>query len=221
MSKFFSYFPKTFYISNNNPVGADTVTNIISRFKFEEALKENSSVFYPYQIQDGDTPEIIAHKYYNDPERHWIVLLFNDIVDPQFDWPLNQNSIIEYIDKKYTANGAANTTPVSGLAWAMSTNNVYGYYKVITTTANDGTQTLTKLKVDANTYANVTPIAPNVFGPPYTTSAGERVNITITKEKKTYYDYEIEENEKKREIKLLKKDFVSEVEKEFKRVISL
>ncbi len=100
MAKFFSYYPKTFYISNNSTTGTDSVTNIISRFKFEESLKQNSTAFYPYQIQDGDTPEIIAHKYYNDPERHWIVLLFNDIVDPQFDWPLNQNSIIEYINKK-------------------------------------------------------------------------------------------------------------------------
>jgi hypothetical protein len=216
MAKFFSYYPKTFYISNNSTTGTDSVTNIISRFKFEESLKQNSTAFYPYQIQDGDTPEIIAHKYYNDPERHWIVLLFNDIVDPQFDWPLNQNSIIEYINKKYTANGSSNTTVQTGIAWALSENNVQSYFKVITTTANDGTITTEKLQVDANAYVNIASSTTS-----YTTQANEAITVAISKEKRSYYTYEIEENEKKREIKLLKKEFVSEVEKEFKRIISL
>lgn len=216
MAKFFSYYPKTFYISNNSTTGTDSVTNIISRFKFEESLKQNSTAFYPYQIQDGDTPEIIAHKYYNDPERHWIVLLFNDIVDPQFDWPLNQNSIIEYINKKYTANGSSNTTVQTGIAWALSENNVQAYFKVITTTSNDGTISTEKLQVDANAYANISSTTSS-----YTTQSNEVVTIAVSKEKRSYYTYEIEENEKKREIKLLKKDFIPDVEKEFKRVIRL
>ena len=216
MAKFFNYYPKTFYTSNNNTSGVDAVTNIIARFAFERQLKENSLSFYPYQIQDGDTPEIIADKYYDNSERHWIVLLFNDIIDPQFDWPLNQNAIIEYIDKKYTANGAANTTVQSGIAWALSENNVQSYFKVITTTANDGTITTEKLQVDANAYVNIASSTTS-----YTTQANEAITVAISKEKRSYYTYEIEENEKKREIKLLKKEFVSEVEKEFKRIISL
>lgn len=216
MAKFFTYYPKTFYVSNNSPVGADSVTNLIARFKFEETLKQNSTAFYPYQIQDGDTPEIIAHKYYDDPERHWIVLMFNDIIDPQFDWPLNQNTIIEYINKKYTANGAANTPVQSGITWALSENNVQAYFKIITTTGNDGTIKIDKLQVDKNTYANVAATTNT-----YTTANNESVIVAVTKETRSHYTYEVEENEKKREIKLLKKEFVTEVEKEFKRIISL
>ena len=216
MAKFFNYYPKTFYTSNNNITGVDAVTNIIARFGFESKLKENSLAFYPYQIQDGDTPEIIADKYYDNSERHWIVLLFNDIIDPQFDWPLNQNSIIEYINKKYTANGASNTTPQTGLAWALSENNVQAYFKVITTTGNDGTITIEKLQVNRNTYANISSTTTS-----YTTQANEIVTIAVSKETRSYYTYEVDENEKKREIKLLKKDFVADVEKEFKRIIKL
>jgi len=216
MAKFFSYYPKTFYTSNNNTTGVDSVTNIIARIAFEKTLKENLNGFYPYQIQDSDTPEIIAHKYYNDPERHWIVLLFNDIIDPQWDWPLNDKNIIEYIDKKYTANGAANTTIQTGIAWALSENNTQAYFKVITTTGKNGEITIEKFEVDANTYANVASSTNS-----YTTQANEAITVAISKEKRSYYTYEVEENEKKREIKLLKKEFVSEVEKEFKRIISL
>ena len=214
MAKFFNYYPKTYYTANNKTTGVDAVTNIIARFGFESSLKENSAAFYPYQIQDGDTPEIIADKYYNNVERHWVVLLFNDIIDPQFDWPLDQNTIIDYIDKKYTANGAANTTPQTGLAWALSENNVQAYLKVITSTANDGTISVEKLQIDKNTYANTAATTAT-----YKTANNENVIVEVSKETRSYYTYEIEENESKREIKLLKPEFITEVEKEFKRVI--
>lgn len=215
MANFFNFYPKTFYTSNNNTAGVDAVTNIIARFGFESKLKENSSAFYPYQIQDSDTPEIIADKYYDNPERHWIVLLFNDIIDPQFDWPLKERDLISFIDKKYTANGSANTPAQTGINWALNENNVQSYFKVITTIGNDGTNTIEKLQVDKNTYANIASTTDN-----YVTQAGENVTIKVTKETQSYYTYEVLENEKKREIKLLKPEFVSAVEKEFRRVIS-
>lgn len=216
MAKFFRYYPKTFYTSNNSVTGVDAVTNIIARFGFENSIKQNANVFYKYQIQDGDTPEIIADKFYGNVEYHWVVLLFNDIIDPQFDWPLNQNNIIEYINQKYSANGAANTTVQSGIIWALSENNVQAYFKVITTTGNDGTVTTEKIQVDANTYANIASSTTS-----YTTQANESVTVAISKEKRSYYTYEVDENESKREINLLKPEFIPEVEKEFKRVISL
>jgi hypothetical protein len=215
MATFFNYYPKTFYTSNNDTAGLESVTNLITRFKFEEGIKQNSAAFYKYNIQDGDTPEIIADKYYKDVEKHWVVLLFNDIVDPQFDWPLDSREIINYIDKKYTANGAANTTVQTGIAWALSENNVQAYFKIITTTAFDGTEKVDRLQVDANTYANIAATTTS-----YTTQAGESVTVTVTKETQTFYDYEINLNESKREIKLLKSDFVDAVNKEFKRVIT-
>ncbi len=66
MSRFFNYFPKTLYTSNNLTAGVDTVTNIIARFGFESTLKNNSAAFYKYNIQESDTPEIIASKYYDN-----------------------------------------------------------------------------------------------------------------------------------------------------------
>ena len=214
MAKYFNYFPKTFYSNNNLTTGLDTVTNIISRFTFEQTLKDNSSAFYKYSVQDSDTPEIIAYKYYGSSERHWVVLLFNDIIDPQFDWPLKYDTFINFVDEKYTANGAANTTVQSGLAWAMSVNNVQAYYKIVTKTDIDNISLVEKIQVDANVYANVASTT-QVF----TLADGATITQIITKEKKTYYDYEMEENESKREIRLIKNEFIPQIEKEFKKVI--
>ena len=210
MARFFNYFSKTVYTANTAVGGLDTVTNIISRFAFEQRLKENSAAFYKYSIQDSDTPEIIAHKYYDNSERHWIVLMFNDIVDAQYDWPLRYENFISYVDSKYTANGAANTTVQTGLAWAMNINNVHSYYKIIKRTSADGTVIEEKLQVDANTYANVGATSSSI-----TLQSGNIITQAVTKEKKTYYEYEQEENESKRDIILLKPEFVPQIEKEF------
>ena len=211
MSKYFNYFPKTFYKLNENSNDVDVVTNITSRFGFEQAFKNNSAVYYEYNIQDSDTPEIIANKFYGFPERHWAVLMINDIVDPQFDWPLDQRTIISYMDEKYSANASVGQ---SGTAWAQS--NIHSYYKVETRTTNlTGTKLESKLQIDANTYANVAATTTNL-----TLDDGNSITITTTKETKSYYDYEIEQNEAKRTIKLLKPEFVSSIEEEIKIVFN-
>jgi uncharacterized iron-regulated protein len=217
MAKFFNYFPKTFYSNNFDSNSLDTVTNIIARFGFESSLKNNSSAFYKYEIQEGDTPEIIAHKYYGHSERHWIVLLFNNIIDPQFDWPLTDRQLVDYVDKKYSANNYADTanTSVSGISYAKNEDSVYAYYKTVTQRSNFyNTTTVEEFVVDFTTYDAIIP--QNID---YTLDNGQSINETITKRTESYYTYEQRINEDKRKINLLKKDFVPAVEKEFKRVI--
>jgi len=214
MSKYFNYFPKTVYSTANNLTQTDIVTNITSRFGFEQSLRENTSAYYKYSIQDGDTPEIIASKFYGDSEKHWMVLAFNNIIDPQWDWPMEYNTLIKFIDNKYSANGSANATTQSGLAWAMSDNNVQSYYKVVTKSSSVGVDFVEKIQLDATSYNDLQP-SENTYN-----LTNGQVRETITKEKKTYFDYEMELNETKREINLLKKEFVSGADREFRRVIN-
>ena len=210
MSKYFNYFPKTVYFLDNTN-NADVVTNITSRFGFEKSFKNNTSVYYEYNIQDSDTPEIIASKFYGDSEKHWVVLMINDIVDPQFDWPLDQRTIISYIDEKYSANASVGQ---SGTTWAQA--NIHSYYKVETRTTNStGAELQSKLEIDANTYANVAATTSNL-----TLNDGNSITITTTKETKSYYDYEVEENEAKRTINLLKPEFIGLIENELISVLS-
>lgn len=214
MAKFFNFFPQTLYTPDNKSSGLDVVTNIIARINFESSLKENAAAFYEYSVQESDTPEIIASKFYDSPERHWIVLLFNDIMDPQYDWPLQYNQFIKFVDTKYASNGAANTTVQTGLAWAMNVNNVHSYYKIITRTNSDDEQFVETIQVDSTVYAN-TPVTTSN----YTLQDGTKITETVTKKTQTYYEYEVEQNENKRTIKLLKPEFVPQIEKEFKKAI--
>ena len=79
-------------ISQQKPTQRKIVTDILSRVKVLSSIKDESYVYYLYDIQDGDTPEIIASKYYDNPNRHWIILLANDITDPIYDWPLTYSN---------------------------------------------------------------------------------------------------------------------------------
>lgn len=222
MAKYFSFFPKTLYDIDTNKNSLEVVTNIISRFKFEQSLKENSSSFYQYEIQDSDTPEIIASKFYKNPERHWIILAFNNIIDPQWDWPLQYRSFYEYVKTKYqaqaeAANEEANSTIfLSGYDWAKSANNIHSYYKIITVTNNKDLESYTNtIQVDSNTYPNIA-----ITSTSFTLQSSVIITESITKTTKTYLEYEEELNESKRKINLLKPEFVSAIEEEFRRVIA-
>ncbi len=213
MAKYFNNFPKEYYTLEDKPNGLDVVTNIISRFSLEQSFKENTSIYEKYNVQDSDTPEIIAAKIYDSPERHWIVLAMNDVVDAQWDWPLDYRTLISFIDDKYTANAnvAAGQT---GLVWAQQ--NTQSYYSVEKrTTVKNGEYLEKKVQVDANTYANVSVTSSNV-----TLSDGNQITISVTKESKTYYDYELAENENKRQIKILKPEFAYALEQELKNVFN-
>lgn len=219
MAKYFRHFPKTFYTSNEDSPGLDSVTNIMARFSIEQSLLENTNIFYPYDVQDTDTPEIIADKIYGSSERHWIVLSFNRIVDPQWDWPLSQDNFIKYVNNKYTANAGVGQT---GVQWALDESNIHAYFKTVTRTITAGasnresrsrSQTIEKLEVDANTYASI-----GATTNTYTLKDGNVVTEEVTKSTESYYTYEFNENEAKRSIKILKNDFILELEKEFKGV---
>jgi hypothetical protein len=209
MAKYFNFFPKILYTSDT--ISGDVVNNLTSRFSFEEGFKNNTSVCYEYDIQDSDTPEIIAAKFYGDSERHWIVLMFNDITDPQFDWPMDYRTLIAFMDEKYKDN--ANTNQ-SGSNWAQS--HVHSYYKVETrTTLSTNTIVVNKFEVDSNTYSTIATTSNDVL-----LASNKTIRIQISKQTQSHYDYEMELNESKRKIKLLKPEFVNNIESEFRRVIA-
>jgi hypothetical protein len=211
MANYFSKFPKLYH-SFDGFNSSQYITNLLTRFTFEQGFKTNTAAFYEYDIREGDTPEIIASKIYNSPERHWIVLLMNDMVDPFFDWPLQYETLTRFVDAKYLDNAGSNTAG-QGLVWSKA--NIHGYYRVEKQRLPDGSISLQKYQVDANTYANTTISLNNSI----TLSDNAVVIFDTTKETQTYYDYEMAENESKRRIKLLKPELVEALEEELGKLL--
>lgn len=214
MANYFNNFPTTFYknyVVNDTGKSLDIVTDITKRFIVNQAIVNNATTYLKFIISDEDTPEIVAHKYYGDAEKHWIVLAMNNIIDPQFDWPLSSRVIDNFIDVKYTANASVGQT---GLEWAKTT--IHSYYKIETQRIIEkGIVNEKKVQIDVDTYNLV-----YVTTTGYTLQDGVNLSIDTQKETMTYYDYEIAENEKKREIKLLKQEFVPMLTQELEQVFT-
>ena len=97
---YFNAIPKIQYDSMNtgNP---KIVTNLLRRVAVRAKIKTNTLLFDTYDVKEGETPEIIAHKLYGDPELHWIVLLVNDVTDRYHQWPMTYAQFLQFVADKY------------------------------------------------------------------------------------------------------------------------
>ncbi len=75
-------FPKTTYDFNAIGLQDVEVLNILSRvrFLFDDFFADRA--YRTYTLQHGDTADIIAHKEYGKSDWWWLVLLYNDIINP-------------------------------------------------------------------------------------------------------------------------------------------
>ena len=140
-SFYFENFPKVSYdIKKNGKV--ENVTNIMLRYKFNAVIKNLVSPYYDYTIEDGDRADIIAFNAYDDYTLDWLIYMVNDIIDPNFDWPLSQRTLQAYISEKYGSIARSQAT-------------VHEYRKILNqqSVLSDGTVVPKRtLVVDETTY---------------------------------------------------------------------
>lgn len=98
---YFSKFPRVLYSVNKEGNNAKVVPDMLSRVKFLDSIISNQNLFFKYEIKGGETPEQIANRVYGNPEKHWIILLVNQLIDPQFDWALGPFEFEKHIKQKY------------------------------------------------------------------------------------------------------------------------
>lgn len=97
---YFKNFPLTYY-SLEDGSNVKVVTNITLRAVINEEVKNNYSLYDEYDVLDGETPEILADKFYRNSNFHWVILHVNDILDPRYDWPLTVSQLNVYVASKY------------------------------------------------------------------------------------------------------------------------
>ena len=98
---YFSSFPVIWYDSFGNG-NSQVVTNLLRRVGMRTKVKSNKLFFDTYDVKEGETPEMLADKLYNDVELHWIILMVNDITDRYHQWPLNAPQFLAFINDKYS-----------------------------------------------------------------------------------------------------------------------
>jgi hypothetical protein len=207
---YFNTLPKIFTPDQNGTY--ILLTNILTRAKLVEKLQDNPMLFYTYSIQDGDTPEILAEKYYDDPFRYWIILYANQIMDPLWGWPLPYQQFLSFIDSKYADDAvAAGKTP-----FEYTNTTVQEYQKITTTIDNYSETTTTQItSVDFTTYSAI-----NASETTYSIPNGSTCTVKISKNLVTLFDYEFNLNEAKREIKIMDSKYAGQMEEQFRALMS-
>jgi Base plate wedge protein 53 len=96
---YFSTFPLTFYSVNNGAIR--TPVDITKRFILSNATKKVGVTYYTYHVQDGERPDMLADRFYKDSRLDWLILMVNEIQDPQFSWVMDYYTLNQYIIQKY------------------------------------------------------------------------------------------------------------------------
>jgi len=91
------YFDKFQIINYSNTV----VRNITQRAVVLNSVYNNPVLYYPYDIQQGERADNIADRYYKDEYMDWILRLTNKVVDPYYDWYLDETTFRDFVTKKY------------------------------------------------------------------------------------------------------------------------
>lgn len=191
MSNYFKNIPNVLYdINGTEPNQFRAVTNIMSRVRFKPSVIENITDYYPYKVLEGERPDIVSYKKYGTVAYSYLILLINDIVDPLFDWPLPSRQFENYIIEQY-----------GSVANAQSTNKYY-YQIVRAEVAKTGISERVpeyKIIVDQTTYNSLD------------ASVRSAQNV---------YDWETEQNDNKREIKIINPDFIQDIDYEVKKTLA-
>ena len=77
------------------------VKNLFKKGKFREDIYQELTTFEKYQIQGDDRPDNVAFELYGDSTLDWVVLMTNNILNIQTEWPMKQADFNEYLLEKY------------------------------------------------------------------------------------------------------------------------
>ena len=172
--------PFTSRVSSDSYV---TVKNLFRRMKIRDDLQNVFTVFNKFTISDGERPDTVARDLYGKSTLDWVVLTTAGIINVRNEWPLSSKELYDFTVEKY------------GLT---EINNVKHY--VTTEVKNSrGIIVLPKGKIIDQNFT--------IPKPDISNNDTETLNPVRGV---TYYEYEVEENEKKRNIFVLRTEYLQQ-----------
>ena len=98
---YFENFPLIVYDSVGDG-NFKIVTNLLKRVALRTKVRTNTLLFDTSDVREGEPPEMIADKLYDDSQLHWVVLFVNNITDRYHQWPMNFGQFNAFIADKYS-----------------------------------------------------------------------------------------------------------------------
>jgi hypothetical protein len=169
------------------------VKNLFRRAKIRDDLFQNAVTFTKYKIIGEERPEQVAEKVYGSSTYDWVVLISNNILNVRTEWPLSDSEFSDYLERKYTTAELEQPYQYETTLVADSRGKVIlPAGKIV-----DATFTITYYDENINQSITVNPIR------------------TVST-----YEYEIFQNDKKRNIYLLKNRYLQTAIDDMRRIMS-
>ena len=177
-----------------------TAKNFFRKYKVTDELFGYTTFYKKYAVEDGERIENIADAYYGSPFYDWVIVLTNNFINPQFAFPSDSETVRKMTEERYGTVEAYSGIHHYETLEKKSGQTIDG----IDVVALKSGLTVDKKFYDSQfTYFNGTqPVNVN----------GNTVSKAITN-----FEYEVEENEKKREIYLLRRTYLKRFVNEFKK----
>tara|TARA_R100000231_G_scaffold64798_1_gene52309 strand:+ start:1705 stop:2370 length:666 start_codon:yes stop_codon:yes gene_type:complete len=197
MANYFSYLPNLDYVnripSDQNISSYTEVKNLFKRVKLSSSLFQDLTNFTKYQIVGDERPDNVSFKLYDTPNYDWIILLSNNIINIQDEWPMSNRTFELYMNKKY---GVTNY------------DNIHHYESI---EVKDSSNSFTVLKKGLE--------VPSDYSITFFDGAlGKESTITDTNVGVTNYEYESRIQDDKRSIFILRSNLIQTVIKDIKKL---
>ena len=190
---YFSYLPNVeVRVSSyriNNVDPFKVAKNIFRRIKIREELDDIILGFTQYTIKNNQRPDQVALEVYGDMDLDWVVLLTNNIINLYDEWPMSEDELERYIDSEYEEDA----------------DSVHHWVTQKITDARGRTL----VKADRTVPENWT----------YTRPDGTAIPKDELVRPISVYDYESEKNDQKRNIYLLRKEYINGFVEEFSDLV--
>ena len=103
MANYFEPFPLHYY-------NGTLCKNITQRTALSPQSIAETSLYYDYPVAQGERPDIASYKVYGDQYKDWLIYYANQIVDPYYQWYLDDKDLDQYIIDTYGSIAVAQET---------------------------------------------------------------------------------------------------------------
>jgi|TARA_B100000287_G_scaffold107468_1_gene99700 hypothetical protein len=193
----------SFLSDKNSSLDYVDAKNLFRRVKLREDLQNILTLFDKYEIPEGFRPENVAEELYGNDKLDWVVIVSSGIVNIRNEWPLSNNDLYEYSLLKYGNN-----------------LNATHHFETVEVKDSSGRIVLKKGKVVNQDFKLFYQDGGEVKTNDLTKLGTNVVAINDPVASVSNYLYETFENEKKRNIYVLKRGFLQQFIDDFKDVMT-
>ena len=224
MQGYFSYFPNLNYVSRTTDRSSNdefiAVKNIFRRPKLRDDLKNVVTAFEDYVVVGDDRPEQVSERVYGAPRFDWVILTTNNITKVRDQWPLSSNDFQKFILAKYGSEEKLTEVHHYVTELLLDSRLRIVVPEGLTVDSNFESRYLETSGSGESTYSGTNlPTLSTVDNAGTVKDANGNVVSHTNVFPVTNYEFEENENEAKRRIKILQPQFLDVAISDMKRIM--